>query len=95
MSNLKLYNWRTITTEFKDSCDGLEIGELVKDNKYESNLALCTSNYLFNKIQINNSFGLFEAMSAIELMDPKMDAGMLSNQSQAKIKSLSQAVQVG
>lgn len=34
-------------------------------------------------------------MSAIELMDPKMDAGMLSNQSQAKIKSLSQAVQVG
>ena len=41
-----------------------------------------------------NSFGLFEAMSAIELMDPKMDAGMLSNQSKAKIKTFSQAVQV-
>lgn len=24
----------------------------------------------------NNLFGLFEAMSAIEMMDPKMDAGM-------------------
>ena len=26
------------------------------------------------------NFGLFEAMSAIEMMDPKMDAGMLCNQ---------------
>ena len=33
-------------------------------------------------------------MSAIELMDPKMDAGMLSNQSQAKIKSITQAIKV-
>ena len=31
-------------------------------------------------------------MSAIELMDPKMDAGMLENQSNAKIKSLQQAI---
>ena len=41
------------------------------------------------------SFGLFEAMSAIELMDPKMDAGMLINQSHStKIKSFQQAIQV-
>ncbi len=33
-------------------------------------------------------------MSAIELMDPKMDAGMTSNQQQIKIKSLKQAIQV-
>lgn len=52
-----------------------------------------TINWVISKIF--NSFGLFEAMSAIELMDPKMDAGMLSNQSQARIKSLSQAVEVG
>lgn len=71
MAGLKLYNWETITDEFKKASDGLEIGELVKEP----------------------NFGLFEAMSAIELMDPKMDAGMLSNQSQAKIKSFSQAVQ--
>ena len=40
------------------------------------------------------SFGLFEAMSAIELMDPKMDAGMIMNQSQTKIKSFQQAIMV-
>ena len=33
-------------------------------------------------------------MSAIEMMDPKMDAGMLENQSQAKIKTFKQAIQV-
>jgi hypothetical protein len=33
-------------------------------------------------------------MSAIELMDPKMDAGMLENQSKAKIKSFKQAIEV-
>lgn len=27
----------------------------------------------------NEMFGLFEAMSAIEMMDPKMDAGMNCN----------------
>ncbi len=27
----------------------------------------------------NEMFGLFEAMSAIEMMDPKMDAGMCCN----------------
>ena len=32
-------------------------------------------------------------MSAIELMDPKMDAGMIANQSQTKIKSFKQAVE--
>jgi hypothetical protein len=33
-------------------------------------------------------------MSAIELMDPKMDAGMLENQSKSKIKSFKQAIEV-
>lgn len=31
-------------------------------------------------------------MSAIEMMDPKMDAGMMENQAQTKIKSFKQAV---
>ncbi|CAG9828746.1 unnamed protein product [Diabrotica balteata] len=39
-------------------------------------------------------FGLFEAMSAIEMMDPKMDAGMLCNRGSRKIISFDQAVQV-
>lgn len=35
-------------------------------------------------------FGLFEAMSAIEIMDPKMDAGMMCNResNSIKVKSL-------
>lgn len=68
---LDMYSWNLITDDFKEACDGLEIGELVKEP----------------------NFGLFEAMSAIELMDPKMDAGMLSNQSHAKIKSVNQAIE--
>uniref|UniRef100_A0A6P7HGJ1 N-alpha-acetyltransferase 35, NatC auxiliary subunit-like n=1 Tax=Diabrotica virgifera virgifera TaxID=50390 RepID=A0A6P7HGJ1_DIAVI len=39
-------------------------------------------------------FGLFEAMSAIEMMDPKMDAGMLCNRGSRKIITFDQAVQV-
>ena len=44
-------------------------------------------------LYFNFSFGLFEAMSAIEMMDPKMDAGMMENQAQTKIKSFKQAVE--
>lgn len=40
-------------------------------------------------------FGLFEAMSAIEMMDPKMDAGMLRNRGTRKVKSFDQAVEEG
>ncbi|KAK5639210.1 hypothetical protein RI129_011702 [Pyrocoelia pectoralis] len=40
----------------------------------------------------DESFGLFEAMSAIEMMDPKMDAGMLCNRGNKKAKSFDQAV---
>ena len=43
----------------------------------------------------DSSFGLFEAMSAIEMMDPKMDAGMLCNQIKRKVHNLEQSVAVG
>ncbi|KAJ8304627.1 hypothetical protein KUTeg_018210 [Tegillarca granosa] len=36
----------------------------------------------------DSSFGLFEAMSAIEMMDPKMDAGMMCNQIHRKAKKV-------
>lgn len=39
-------------------------------------------------------FGLFEAMSAIEMMDPKMDAGMLCNRGNPKPLNFQQAVDV-
>lgn len=40
------------------------------------------------------SFGLFEAMSAIEMMDPKMDAGMICNKGRRTIMNFDQAVEV-
>ncbi|XP_033211801.1 N-alpha-acetyltransferase 35, NatC auxiliary subunit [Belonocnema kinseyi] len=40
-------------------------------------------------------FGLFEAMSAIEMMDPKMDAGMLCNRGNNKPYTFNQAVDSG
>lgn len=39
-------------------------------------------------------FGLFEAMSAIEMMDPKMDAGMHCNRGTTKPLTFQQAVEV-
>lgn len=39
-------------------------------------------------------FGLFEAMSAIEMMDPKMDAGMMCNQIQRKVLTFDLALEV-
>jgi hypothetical protein len=39
-------------------------------------------------------FGLFEAMSAIEMMDPKMDAGMLCNRGNKAALNFDQAVEV-
>ena len=40
-------------------------------------------------------FGLFEAMSAIEMMDPKMDAGMVCNKTGKKMLNLDQAIKCG
>ncbi len=57
---------------------------------------LLLQNLDFNSVCLKmTSFGLFEAMSAIEMMDPKMDAGLLSNQPKSKIKSFEQAIEVG
>ncbi|XP_035667068.1 N-alpha-acetyltransferase 35, NatC auxiliary subunit-like isoform X1 [Branchiostoma floridae] len=41
------------------------------------------------------NFGLFEAMSAIEMMDPKMDAGMLGNRGDREVLNFQQAIQKG
>lgn len=43
----------------------------------------------------DSSFSLFEAMSAIEMMDPKMDAGMLCNQTKRKVLNFDQSIQAG
>lgn len=43
----------------------------------------------------DDNFGLFEAMSAIELMDPKMDAGMLCNKELCQVTSAEEAIEKG
>ncbi|KAI5708741.1 hypothetical protein M8J76_002289 [Diaphorina citri] len=40
-------------------------------------------------------FGLFEAMSAIEMMDPKMDAGMVCNRGNNSVMNFDKAVATG
>lgn len=40
-------------------------------------------------------FGLFEAMSAIEMMDPKMDAGMICNRGNSSVMNFDKAVATG
>ncbi|XP_065172613.1 N-alpha-acetyltransferase 35, NatC auxiliary subunit-like [Atheta coriaria] len=40
-------------------------------------------------------FGCFEAMSAIEMIDPKMDAGMLCNRGNKKANSFDQSIEDG
>ncbi|KAJ3604452.1 hypothetical protein NHX12_029192 [Muraenolepis orangiensis] len=64
---------------------GLGIPEKMRNNVNWVDLSL--GELLHDKL-----FGLFEAMSAIEMMDPKMDAGMIGNQVNRKVLNFEQAV---
>ena len=46
-------------------------------------------------LQHDENFGLFEAMSAIEMMDSKMDAGMLCNKDLCSVSSAEEALEKG
>ncbi|KAG1655274.1 N-alpha-acetyltransferase 35, NatC auxiliary subunit [Nymphon striatum] len=48
-----------------------------------------------DELSREKSFGLFEAMSAIEMMDPKMDAGMMCNRGNKRVLNFNQAVSEG
>ena len=69
----KMYNWKEVTSDFRDAVQELSLGELLHDEM----------------------FGLFEAMSAIEMMDPKMDAGMRCNRQERRPLNFKTAVQEG
>lgn len=53
----------------------------------------CFSDLELGELLHDDVFGLFEAMSAIEMMDPKMDAGMMCNRGK-KVLNFDQAVKV-
>ena len=65
-----LYKWKDVTSKFRDACSELETGELIKDKKYWNYTFLGSSHILIISIifSFSSSFGLFEAMSAIEMM---------------------------
>ncbi|XP_051875496.1 N-alpha-acetyltransferase 35, NatC auxiliary subunit isoform X2 [Pristis pectinata] len=55
----------------------------------------CCKELKLGELLHDKLFGLFEAMSAIEMMDPKMDAGMIGNQVNRKVFNFEQAVKDG
>ena len=64
---------------------------VVNDKQYFSPLDL-----QLGELAHDDLFGLFEAMSAIEMMDPKMDAGMNQmNCGSKKVLGFDQAVKAG
>uniref|UniRef100_A0A8C6YDZ4 N-alpha-acetyltransferase 35, NatC auxiliary subunit n=1 Tax=Naja naja TaxID=35670 RepID=A0A8C6YDZ4_NAJNA len=55
----------------------------------------CCKELKLGELLHDKLFGLFEAMSAIEMMDPKMDAGMIGNQVNRKVLNFEQAIKDG
>ncbi|XP_072050526.1 N-alpha-acetyltransferase 35, NatC auxiliary subunit-like isoform X2 [Amphiura filiformis] len=55
----------------------------------------CTSDLKLGELLHDANFGLFEAMSAIEMMDPKMDAGMISHKTGHKVLDFEQSIAAG
>ncbi|ETE63022.1 N-alpha-acetyltransferase 35, NatC auxiliary subunit, partial [Ophiophagus hannah] len=54
----------------------------------------CCKELKLGELLHDKLFGLFEAMSAIEMMDPKMDAGMIGNQVNRKVLNFEQAIKI-
>ena len=77
----------------------------MEESNLKLNLLLChkvTTSFLpacsqleLGELLHDEMFGLFEAMSAIEMMDPKMDAGMICNRSSNTPLSFDEAVASG
>jgi len=73
------------------------VGEQVKFNWQDvtSNFKEACSALKVDELVHDEFFGLFEAMSAIEIMDPKMDAGMVCKNSGRDILQFKEAVASG
>uniref|UniRef100_A0A3P9J284 N-alpha-acetyltransferase 35, NatC auxiliary subunit n=1 Tax=Oryzias latipes TaxID=8090 RepID=A0A3P9J284_ORYLA len=87
------------TVEDDDSGWGLGIPEKMKNNANWVDIthefkSACKELDL-GELLHDKLFGLFEAMSAIEMMDPKMDAGMIGNQVNRKVLNFEQAIKEG
>lgn len=83
-------------------CSNVEENKLSDLEKPVYNWVSITDELLFYSSELElgellhgPNFGLFEAMSAIEMMDPKMDAGMFCNQAKRKVLNFPQALEAG
>ncbi|XP_042909668.1 N-alpha-acetyltransferase 35, NatC auxiliary subunit isoform X2 [Parasteatoda tepidariorum] len=84
----------------------MDAGATVSSNSYQK---CCSYNWInvteeffkateeleLGELLHDDMFGLFEAMSAIEMMDPKMDAGMMCNRGSKKVLNFDQALKAG
>uniref|UniRef100_A0A8B9Q5I6 N-alpha-acetyltransferase 35, NatC auxiliary subunit n=1 Tax=Apteryx owenii TaxID=8824 RepID=A0A8B9Q5I6_APTOW len=80
----------------EDDDSGWELG--IPDKMEKSNTSWIDITQDFEEAcrgELYYFFGLFEAMSAIEMMDPKMDAGMIGNQVNRKVLNFEQAIKDG
>ncbi|ESO92094.1 hypothetical protein LOTGIDRAFT_202629 [Lottia gigantea] len=80
-------------TSIKDSQSTLKSSSVWKD--VTDDFMLATSDLQLGELLHDSSFGLFEAMSAIEMMDSKMDAGMMCNQIKRKVLTFEQSIEAG
>ncbi|OWK07240.1 NAA35 [Cervus elaphus hippelaphus] len=83
----------------EDDDSGWELGIPEKMEKSNTNWVDITQDFeeacrelKLGELLHDKLFGLFEAMSAIEMMDPKMDAGMIGNQVNRKVLNFEQAI---
>jgi hypothetical protein len=84
--------------EYSDSeCNGETLDKILMCKWFEitSEFQGAVTDLDMGELLHDNLFGLFEAMSAIEMMDPKMDAGMICNRGARKAKTLSQTLEEG
>mgnify|MGYP002649327092 CR=1 FL=1 len=77
-------NWVDITEEFRDASKGEQTENIELKHPDGNNIIRFPppkTELKLGELVHDELFGLYDAMAAIELMDPKMDAGMLCNKS--------------
>jgi len=78
-----------------NGCGGGHIPSLYQWQEVTTSFLPACSQLELGELLHDEMFGLFEAMSAIEMMDPKMDAGMICNRSSNTPLSFDEAVASG
>ena len=84
-----------VLTTIMNGCGGGHLPSLYQWQEVTPSFLPACSQLELGELLHDEMFGLFEAMSAIEMMDPKMDAGMICNRSSNTPLSFEEAVATG